>query len=131
MDEHPNAAIARSGYEAMEKGDVAAFAALLDEDVIWHESTPGYEGDYRGRDEVLAMFGRILQETGVQMATVSIHDIVANDDHTVVLHETSMTRGDRSATFQYADVYHLRDGKVTEHWHLAVDPKANEAFLSG
>ena len=59
MDEHPNAAIARSGYEAMEKGDIAAFAALLDD-----------------------------------------------------------------------DVYHLRSGKVTEHWHLAVDPKANEEFLT-
>jgi hypothetical protein len=36
---------------------------------------------------------------------------------------------DRTLTAQYADVYHLRDGKITEHWHLAVDPKADEAFL--
>jgi ketosteroid isomerase-like protein len=131
MDEHPNAAIARSGYEAMERGDVAAFAALLDDDVTWHESTPGYEGDYQGRDEVLAMFGRIFQETGVQMAGMNIHDILANDDHVAVLHESTITRGDRTGTFQYADIYHVRDGKVTEHWHLAVDPKANEEFLSG
>ena len=41
MSEHPNAAIVRSAYEAMEKGDMAAFAALLDDDIIWHEPKPG------------------------------------------------------------------------------------------
>ena len=41
MTEHPNAAIIRSAYEAVEKGDVAAYAALLDDNIIWHESTPG------------------------------------------------------------------------------------------
>lgn len=46
MNEHPDAAIIRSGYEAMEKGDMAALAALLDDGITWHESTPGFEGDY-------------------------------------------------------------------------------------
>jgi uncharacterized protein len=63
--------------------------------------------------------------------SVSIHDILANDDHAVILHESTPTMGDRTHTGQYADVYHLRDGKVTEHWHLAVNPKADEEFLIG
>jgi ketosteroid isomerase-like protein len=130
VDEHPNAALARSGYEAMQNGDVATFAALLDDDVLWHESTPGYEGDYRGRDAVLAMLGRVLGESGVQITRLDLHGILADDDHTVVLLEVTSTRGARTATLQYADVYHVRDGKVVEHWHLAVDPKANEAFFA-
>ena len=60
-----------------------------------------------------------------------IRDILANDDHAVVLHDTTLTVKGRTLTGQYADVYHLRDGKITEHWHLAVDPKANEEFLTG
>ena len=36
----------------------------------------------------------------------------------------------RSHTGQYADVYHLRDGKITAHWHLAVDPKADAEAAS-
>jgi uncharacterized protein len=114
----------------MEKGDVATFAALLDDDVLWHESTPGYEGDYRGRDEALAMFGRLMGESGVRMTRVDVHYILSNDDHTVVLLDAAATRGERTATLQYADVYHVRDGKVVEHWHLAVDPKANEEFFA-
>ncbi len=33
-------------------------------------------------------------------------------------------------TAQDADVCHVRDRKATEHWHLAVDPKAEEEFLT-
>jgi hypothetical protein len=130
MTEHPNAAIIRAGYEAIEKGDAAALAALLDDDIIWHESMPGFEGDYHGPGQVLALFGKIFQETGVQVSRISIHDILASDDHTVILHEDTFTRKGRTRTAQYADVYHFRNGKATEHWHLAVDPKADEEFLT-
>ncbi|MBF4764394.1 nuclear transport factor 2 family protein [Nocardioides islandensis] len=129
MSEHPNAAVIRSAYEAMGKGDVAAFAALLDDDIIWYESTSGMEGVYRGRDEVMAFLGQVFQQSGMQMSVV-IHDVLANDDHGVILHESTITVGDRSHTGQYADVYHLREGKLTAHWHLAVDAKADAAFAS-
>ena len=86
MTEHPNVAVIRSAYEAMDKGDVAAFAALLDEDITWYESTSGMEGIYRGRDAVIAFLGQVLQQAGMQMS-VSIHDILANDEHAVILHE--------------------------------------------
>jgi ketosteroid isomerase-like protein len=131
MSEHQNAAVVRSAYEAIEKGDMAAFAGLLDAGVTWHESTPGFEGDYQGRDQVLAFLGRVFQESGVQMSRISVHDILADDDHAVILHETTLTQRGRTFTGQYADVYHLRNGKITEHWHLAADPKANEEFLTG
>jgi uncharacterized protein len=130
MDEHPNAAIVRSAYEALERGDIAAFAALLADDVIWHESTAGFEGDYHGRDQTLALLGRVFQETGVEMNRLSIHDILANDQHAVILHETTMTLRGRTLTGQYADVYHVRNSKITAHWHLAVDPKADAEFFA-
>jgi ketosteroid isomerase-like protein len=131
MNQHPNAAIIRSAYEAMEKGDVATYTALIDDDIIWHESTPGFEGDYHGRDQVLALLGKVFQETGVQMGPISIHDILANDDHAVILHESTLTMKGRTITGRYVDVYHVRNGKATEHWHLAVDPKADEEFFTG
>jgi ketosteroid isomerase-like protein len=129
MTEHPNAAVIRSAYEAMDKGDVDAFAALLDDDIIWYESTAGLAGMYRGRDEVMAFLGQVIQNAGMQMS-VAVHDILANDVHAVILHESTITVGDRSHTGQYADIYHLRDGKITAHWHLAVDPMADAEFAS-
>lgn len=79
---------------------------------------------------MLAFLGKVFQESGMQMS-VAIHDILANDDHAVILHESTVTLKDRTLIAKYADVYHLRDGKITEHWHLAVDPKADEAFFAG
>ena len=130
MGEQPNAATVGSAYEALERGDMAAFAALLADDVIWHESTAGFEGDYHGRDETLALLGRVFREAGIEMNCLSIHDILANDQHAVVLHETTMTLRGRTLTGQYADIYHVRNGKITEHWHLAVDPKADQEFFA-
>ena len=130
VNEHPNAAIARAAYEAMERGDVAAFAALLDDDIFWHESTPGFAGDYHGRDHTLAPLGRVFQESGAQLSRVAIHDLLANDEHTVILHDTTMNKNGRTFTDKYADIYHLRNGNLTKHWHLAVDSKADEEFLT-
>ncbi len=36
----------------------------------------------------------------MQMSRVSIHDILANDDHTVILHDTTLTRNGRALTAQ-------------------------------
>src|SRR6516165_11585688 len=62
MNEHPNAVIVRSAYEAFANGDGAALAALLDDGIIWHESTPGFEGDYHGRNQALGLLDRVVQE---------------------------------------------------------------------
>jgi ketosteroid isomerase-like protein len=131
MNEHPNAAIVRSAYEAVERGDISAFAEALDENIVWHESMPGFEGDYHGPSEVLSFLGRVFEETGMELHSISIHHILADDSHAAVLLETDVTVGHRRQTSQYVDVYRLRDGKATEHWHLPLDPRAeSELFTS-
>ena len=130
MSEYPNAAILRSASEAMAKGD-PSFMEALDDDIIWHESAAGFEGDYLGRDQVGALLGRIFQETGMQMTSMTIHEVLASDAHAVILTEATLTKQGRTFVAQYADVYHMRNGKATEHWHLAVDPKADAEFLAG
>jgi len=129
MNEHPNAAVARSAYEAVERGDLTTFAGHLDDDIVWHESTPGFEGDYHGRHEALALLNRVFEQTGMEVNDISIRHILADDTHAVVLLETTVALGDRRYSGEYVDVYRLRDGKLTEHWHLAVDPKAEERFF--
>ena len=131
MSEHPDAAVVRSAYEALSRGDMATFAGLLHEDIVWHESAAGMEGDYRGRDETLAFLGRVFQDSGLEMTSMEIQDILASDDNVVIIHEDGMTMGGRSLTAKYADVYRVRDHKLAEHWHLAFDPKADAAFMVG
>lgn len=129
MSDHPNVARIRSMYEAVERGDMDGFAAVLDEDIVWHESMPGFEGDYQGRDEALAMLGRVF-ESGIEVNALSIEHILADDTHATVLLDVTVTVGGRRHVSQYADVYRICDGSLTEHWHLPFDHRAEEAFYA-
>ena len=88
---------------------------------------PGFEGDYQGRDGVLAFLGRMFAETGIE---VTVDHVLADDSQAAVLLEATMTLGDRSRTSRYVDVYRLRAGKATEHWHLPLDPAGEEMFFA-
>jgi ketosteroid isomerase-like protein len=44
------------------------------------------------------------------------HDILANDDHAVILNNVRGTRGGQTLEQQQVVVLHIRDGKVAEAW---------------
>jgi predicted SnoaL-like aldol condensation-catalyzing enzyme len=101
-----------------------AFAAALDDDIVWHESMPGFEGTYNGRGEALALLGRVFEETGMEVHGISIDHVLADDTHAMVLLESTVSVGDRRQSIRYVDVYRVRDGRAIEHWHLPLDPNA-------
>jgi len=122
MAEHPNAALLRSAHEAWARGDVQAMAALLHEDVVWHEI--GNPEPVRGRAAVAARAGG----SGFEVSG-SLHDIVANDDHAVALVHAVARHGDRTLEYRTAEIYHVRDGRVVERWAFSDDTAAIVAFF--
>ena len=74
-------------------------------DIVWHESTPGFEGDYHGSEAALALLGRVFEETGMELIDISINHVLADDGHAVVLLASTMSLGDRRHTGDYVDVY--------------------------
>jgi len=85
MTEHPNVELSRRGYDAFAKGDLATLSELIADDVTWHVRGVGpLSGDYHGRDEVFAFFGRLAEETAGTFR-LDVHDVLANDEHTVAL----------------------------------------------
>ena len=124
MTEHPDVERARRGYEAFAKGDLATLTELLADDAVWHVQTGGpLDGDYRGQEQVFGFFGRLAEETGGTFR-LDVHDILANDEHTVVLATLTATRGGKSIEVPVANVSHSRDGQITEFWSAVTDPKA-------
>ena len=62
MAEHPNIARIRDGYAAFAKGDFAVLTDLFAEELLWHDS--GWNqlsGDYRGRESVFGLFGKLTE----------------------------------------------------------------------
>jgi uncharacterized protein len=128
VTEHPNVELTRRGYDAFAKGDLAALAELIADDVVWHVQGVGpLSGTYRGRDEVFGFFGRLAEETGGTFR-LDVHDALANDEHAVALCMLSATRGRKSIEMPVANVSHMRDGKVTEFWATTTDPVATIDF---
>lgn len=129
MSDHPNVARIRSMYEAVERGDMDGFASVLDENIVWHESMPGFEGDYQGRDEAMEMLGRVF-ETGIEVNALSIDHILADDTHAAVLLDVTVTVNGRRHVSRYADIYRISSRSLTEHWHLPFDHDAEVAFYA-
>ena len=130
MTDHPNLVSARRGYQAFADGDLATVSQLLDDNIVWHVGGNNtLSGDYEGKEAVLSFFGRLMQETGGSFKS-DIHDMLANDDHGVALVTQSATRGGTSIEGPVVQVFHMRDGKMTEFWTFARDQSALDEFWS-
>ena len=130
MADHPNAALLRKGYDAFAKGDTATLTDLFSEDVVWH--LPGrnlISGEHKGRDAVFAVFAKTMELTGGTFK-IDLHDIVANDEHTVSLSRASASRQGKQLDLRGADIYHIRNGKVTEWWSFVEDQRLDDEFWS-
>ena len=91
---HPNEALVRRGYEAFNKGDTQTLREVFDPEIVWH--FPGRSvlaGDHRGTDALLGFFGRTMELTAGTFR-VELHELVADDQHTVGLH---LATGERRA----------------------------------
>jgi len=107
MPEHPNATKAREGLDALNSGDMQAMSDFLDDDVVWHEI--GRPEPVRGK---AALAAEAQQATGDYTITGKLHDVVANDDHTIALVDATATRGGKTLNYRTAEIMHIRNGKV-------------------
>jgi uncharacterized protein len=130
VTDHPHIEVFRRTYAAFTKGDMKALAEVFAEDVFWH--TPGrnpLSGDYEGRDATFASFEREFELSGGTY-TVEVHDVLANDNHTVALLRSTAQRDDKTLDMNYVLVFHIGDGKITEGWEFWTDQAALNEFWS-
>lgn len=127
---HPNEDLVRRGYEAFGRGDMATLNELFSDDLVWH--VPGHNplsGDFRGKDEVFSTFQKVGELSGGTFK-LDIHAILADDEHAVALTRSIGQREGKSLEDNTVQVFHLKDGKVTEQWLYPGDAEATDAFWS-
>jgi ketosteroid isomerase-like protein len=123
--DHPNATLVRDMDKAMQAGDLAKLEDDVADDIVWHEI--GNPEPKRGK--------AALREQAPGAAGVDydikweVHDVVANDDHAIALGTATATRGDKTLTYRTAEIYHVKDGKITERWAFSDDTKAITDFF--
>ena len=97
-------------------GNLDGVRALLAPDVKFH--FPGdnsLAGEYKGVDASLGLLDRINQWTG-GTTRVRLHDVLANEQHGVTAQD-----GERSIKYRYVDLYHFREGQISEVWGYPAD----------
>lgn len=130
MSDHPNAKLVMRGFEAFANGDMETMTEILAPDIKWH--SPGnniLSGDYEGLESVLALFGRVGQETQGSLSN-EVHAVLADDEHAVALVNSSASRGDKTLESQGVFVYHISGGQATEVWLVTMDQAAADDFWS-
>jgi uncharacterized protein len=128
MGAHENGELVRSGYEAFSKGDMETIAKIFSPDIRWNISGRNQiAGTYSGQDETFAFFGKLMELTDFTFS-VAIHDLLASDDHVVVLAKETATRNGVTLENDDVHVWHLADGKAMEFWGIARDQHAVDEF---
>ena len=129
MNDHPNAALARKLAESFNSGDVQGIADMLADDIEWHEI--GRAEPIIGKEALAARFGMGSGTPPPYQITGETHDVIANDDHTIVLAKAHATKDGQTFEYKVAEIYHMTDGKITARGAFSDDTAAINDFFQG
>ena len=130
MAEHPNAAIIRDGFDMFNRADIEGLSNLIAADAV--QRMPGnnvVSGEHKGRDNILAMYGKLGELSGGTFQAV-IDQIYANDDRVVVIYRGTAERGSKKLDALHALVFEMQDGKITGLDDVSADTSVDDAFFA-
>lgn len=125
MQEHPNASKYREISAAMDLGRYDEFLEMIDDDIEWWEI--GRDHPVKGK---AAWMERMQEQSGNWEITGTLHDVVANDEHLVALVNAEGKRGEETLSYRTAEVFHIKDGKITHRWAFSDDTAAINQFFA-
>jgi len=116
-DSERNIEMARKGYQAFNEQHIDEAMEMI-------------AGEYKGKQAVMEMFMKFGQLTeGTYEA--DLHDVLASDDHTVVIGTATSTRHGRTHSSRFVDIIHPgKDGKAKEFWRFVEDQAADDEFYN-
>jgi ketosteroid isomerase-like protein len=128
MAEHPNAQRMREAYETFGAGNVDQMDQYFAKDIKWHVSGgSSLAGDYDGIDGVMEFFGKLMQGSGGTFR-LSVHDVLANDEHGAALLEAHAEREGRTLDQKVVHVFHFKDGMASEFWGFPENTTRTDEF---
>ena len=122
---HPNAKILQDAIDTINVGNPEAAMNLLADDVEWYEI--GRSEPTRGKEAVIQRFTESFGDAEVDGKA---HAVIADDEHAVQLMNVTAKRGDKTLNYRTAEIFHMRDGKITARWAFSDDTAAIVDFFS-
>jgi hypothetical protein len=117
----------RDSLDALNRGDAQAMSDTLTDDVEWHEI--GRAEPIVGKE---ALGARYMAPDGPAYEIHGeLHDVLANDEHAIALVTATASMGGRTFTYRTAEIFHIRDGKISARWAFSDDTGAINRFFGG
>jgi len=124
-----NQAALRRYCDAWLAGDLPAILDCYADDLTLHYfGRSPLAGDHVGKQAALAALFQVQQRTNRKL--LAIHDVLASDDHAVVMARERFERDGKTCELNRVAVYHLRDGKLVECWIYDEDQRLVDEFLA-
>jgi uncharacterized protein len=125
-----NIDLIRRGYAAFAARDIEAMRALLASDVV--HTVPGnsaLSGVHKGRDAVLAMYGRAYELSGGSLAIEPTLIQADEADRVLAAFRATAHRDGRLLDEVASVVFTITDGRVADIHEFRTDTRAQEEFL--
>ncbi len=119
---HPHVRLVKNAYSALNNRDIEGFLAPFADDAELHGADRSVEGK-----QAIGMVVRQLIELSNDTLHIDIHDVLANDEHTVVLQTTTARLGEKRLSDRVVYVYHIDNQQITDAW-FSGDPRVQEEF---
>ncbi|MEV6835515.1 nuclear transport factor 2 family protein [Streptomyces sp. NPDC051133] len=131
MAEHPHARLVREVYDDFSRADLDGLLGLMTADVTHH--VPGghpLAGDFKGRDAVLGMYRRLIQDSGGSLRARLRNVFVDGRGHAVALHHITAERGSRHYAEDGCLVFRIVGDKITDIDECVPDIDRDDDFWS-
>jgi uncharacterized protein len=130
MAEQPNQLLVRRGFEAFTTGDIDTLVEIIADDAV--QIMPGNNviaGEHKGRDAILAMYGRLFEETAGTLKVV-LEGTYAAGNNVVAIYRGTATRNGRSLDQRSALLFEIERGQAVRLTDLPEDLDAANIFWS-
>jgi ketosteroid isomerase-like protein len=131
MAEHPDITLVKRGYDAFNRADIATLTELIADDAV--QTMVGdnlVSGEFKGRDNILAMYGKIADLTNGTY-TVDVEQTFTDGRGTVVVvHRQTGERNGKRLDNRQALIFKIVGGKAVSLTDTSDDPAVDDAFYS-
>lgn len=126
-----NLAVIQQMFDHARVGERNRIPELWSDDVVLHYGGDNpVSGTYEGKAEVAGAYSKMSELTGGTFGAIELHDVLASDDHVVVLARVGAEREGHRLEWRGVDVYHVAGGRIREIWIHVTDQYAVDEFLN-
>jgi uncharacterized protein len=135
MQEAENTKVVQEAYAAFGRGDIQSILDSLDEGIVWkgvYGAAPHVptSGERRGKAQVGEFFRQVAEN--VNFSRFEPKEFIASGDKVVALgHYTATTPIGKTFDADFAMIFTLRNGKVSEYQEFTDSAAVNAAYAVG